>query len=88
MTIDSYAANEFYFLCLYLTTSFSFFIGNEVMYFSDCPLNYSTSSSIMKWWSQLDAHVFSDVPGNFVVFIELLLYLPSVTCDTTGKVAQ
>ena len=37
-----------------------------------------------------NGHVFSDGPGNFVVFIELLLYLPSVTCGTcgtTGKVA-
>ena len=35
-----------------------------------------------------NGHVFSDVPGNFVVFIELLLYLPSITCGTTGKVAR
>ena len=31
---------------------------------------------------------FSDVPGNFAVFMELLLYLPSITCDKTGKVAR
>ena len=35
-----------------------------------------------------NGHLFSDVPGKFAVFIELLLYLPSVTCDTTGKVAR
>ena len=34
-----------------------------------------------------NGHFFSDFPGNFVVFIELL-YLPSITCNTTGKVAR
>ena len=34
-----------------------------------------------------NGHVFSDVPGNFVVFVELLLY-HHIICDTTGKVAR
>ena len=34
--------------------------------------------------------VFSDIPGKFVVFVELLLYYiyHHITCDTTGKVAR
>ena len=34
-----------------------------------------------------NGHVFSVVPGNFVVFVELLLYFDYIICDTTGKVA-
>ena len=34
-----------------------------------------------------NGHVFSDVPGNFVVFVELLLH-HHIICDTTGKVAR
>ena len=35
-----------------------------------------------------NGHVFFDVPGNFVVFVALLLYYHHITCDATRKVAR